>query len=80
MWMLHEKRDKSINVWKKADFEWITEPWPRLQAENSLIPPELMDEVAEPLAMMQKRANSGSPSLPQPSAILEGIEDAARRI
>ena len=45
MWMLHEKRDKSINVWKKAGFEWITEPWPRLQAENSLIPPELMDEV-----------------------------------
>src|SRR5438552_4120824 len=37
MWMLHEKRDKSINVWKKAGFEWITEPWPRLQAENSLI-------------------------------------------
>ena len=45
MWMLHEKRDKSINVWKKAGFEWITEPWPRLQAENSLIPLELMDEV-----------------------------------
>src|SRR5215467_156943 len=29
---------------------------------------------------MQKRANSESPSLPHPSAILEGIEDAPRRI
>jgi hypothetical protein len=44
MYMLHEKRDRTINVWRKADFEWITVQWPRLQAKK-LVPPELLDEV-----------------------------------